>query len=179
MSFFHRSKGKNKVSVKEFGDVMAQLLIFRIKDEELKKDAETFYVELNNDDDYHLFVSAMFNFYMWLVDYTSAKALNNKDKWNQCMDRFHWFVYDHYSEIGFITANFQDWYIETRATCSQFDNAVNKEPQVGELWAVAQVLSRHLFGQVQKDRVILTAIADKAKTVISDYEKMMQEFQVE
>lgn len=178
MGSFQQGKTEHRLSIREFGDIMAQLLIFRIKDEELRKDAESFYVELNNDEDYHLFVTAMFNFYMWLVSHTAARVLNNEEKRTKCMERFHWFVYDHYNKIGFITADFQDWYLQTMSVCSQFENARNKETQIGELWEVAKVLSRHLFGNVQRDQLTLTAISEKAKTVIVEHEQMIRDFQI-
>lgn len=178
MGSFRRRKPDYRLPVREFADIMAQLLFFRLKDEELRKDAESFYVELRDDKDYHLFVTAMFNFYMWLVSHTAARALESEEKWNKCMDRFHWLVYEHYSKMGFITADFQDWYLQTRSACSQFENARNKENQIDKLWEVAKVLSRHLFGNAQRDQVILRAISEKAKRVTFEHKQMIRDFQV-
>lgn len=171
-------KRKIKATKEEFALVLSTLLKMRLSHEQLNETAELFNFDISKKRNFERLFNELYKLNMWIITHSCERIFDDVDKRNECLDIFHKKVHQAYNEAVREQVGFDDWVIDMVAKYSEYNDALKSDQPPGSLWALATVLSIGIFGKLNLDVFVHTALGEYIATGIKATESALKQYKV-
>jgi len=171
-------KGKTKITEEEFALALSTLLKMRLSHEQLNETAALINFDISKEKNFERLFNELYKLNMWIITHSCERIFDDIEKRDKCLDIFHRQIHQAYNKAIKEQVSFDDWILDMVTKYSEYNDALVSDKPPGHLWALARVLNIGIFGKLNKDVFIHTALGEYIGSGIKTTESTLKQYMV-